>query len=290
MFKRKRDKKVVLSRTVCLGQFVWENLYSEEYEIINHCKNRIDYCLKINDKPDLVVDYDEVSSYVINQNAEGNIYRKNMLFAETKDIFKYTKTPMLIMDSFSELTDKLFINKQNEKMFLFHYKDLIHDSDFDEKYECLGLLPIDEIKNYYNLFFERVINVYGKIPIIYMHFPMDFEVREEYQKRVCEILGAINELQKKYDNLISITADTVEENLVDKNIYHFSQNTYYDIAKKIDSLNLGWHLNLNKDSFLYKYIISNSLFSKKMKLFITRIILNKRKRKYCRKIIKDMYL
>ncbi len=67
------------------------------------------------------------------------------------------KYDVFIIDSFSELTYKLFINKENGCSFLAHYREINRTSIFENKYICEGLLPIDKLENFYTDFFLYLI-------------------------------------------------------------------------------------------------------------------------------------
>ena len=153
-----------------------------------------------------------------------------------RDIFSYEDPFCLIMDSFSELTDKFFISSELSDFFLSHYSDIDHSGDFDSQYSCQGLLSSDLFEQKYYEFFKAIVSAYGKIPIIFIHFPAVFDKRKEYRDRASEIVTAINNLKVHFENLISIELSNVQKSPNDDFPYHFSRDTIFELAMRIQTL------------------------------------------------------
>lgn len=253
-----KEKKVIISRCACLGHFTSEYLFPRNCTSLNFQKNRVDYAVRIHKNKKFAVSYDKVAPYIL---GKGNTKAfLNYLKRETQDMFAYQKCSLLIMDSFSELTDKLFINKTDKSQFLMHYSDVDFSGNFYELYDCAGALPIDKIASSYDAFFSCFNAAYGDdVPIIFLPFPTDFDKRNEYKERGKEILSALAKLSEKYKNLHVVVADFVEKNPADNEVYHFSSETYKRLAMKISDLNLGLTFK-SRDRF------------KKLKLFLIRFI------------------
>jgi len=96
----------------------------------------------------------------------------------------------LFMDSFSELTDQLFTERQTRGSFCANYSDVEHSEAFTRDYECPGLLNLEDIEEYNRHFYEAIRAHFGRIPIIYFHFPIDFEKREKFRARYSAIVKA----------------------------------------------------------------------------------------------------
>lgn len=261
--------KPVLTRIACLGQFTLENLFMPNAQFINFQKNRVDYALKISENPNLSIKIDEVSKFIPDKGSPRFDYIKNMFEQETKDIFSYKKANMLILDSFAELTDKLFVNKFDNTEFLAHWRDIEHTEEFNNSYEYKGTIIEDKIEEYYDKFFEKFNKVYGNVPIIFILFPTTLDKREEYINRAIIIEKAINNLTKKYENLFVVKPTLVEANENDASVYHFSAKTYREIAKQIAALKIGFYLknSTNKDG---EPKIKTTLL--KIKLFLCNFI------------------
>lgn len=171
---------------------------------------------------------------------------------------------MIIMDSFAELTDKLFVNKRTGSCILCHWKDLEHSEYFESLYDYHGLLPIDKLKHYYDEFFTECIRTYGEIPIIFINFPTTLDSRQQYKERGHAIEQIIDELSgAKFHNIIPVKADFVEKNPNDDFVYHFSEKTYISLALKIADMKLP---GISFRSYRVK------LIQKKIYTFLTKLI------------------
>ena len=227
------NKNIILTRVACLGNFTLQNLKCKNSVIINHQKNRVDYALAMHKFPKFKINLSEIKDLASSK------FVYELFIQEERDIFNYNKPCMLIMDSFSELTDKMFINKITGSCVLGHWKDIKHTDEFNKLYEYKGLLDLSKIKMYYDQFFNQFIKIYGSIPIIFLNFPTNLDSRKEYKTRGWEIASAILDLSKtKYKKIIPINADLVEPNPDDSAVYHFSDRTYRLLAYKICNLNL----------------------------------------------------
>lgn len=247
----------IISRCACLGNITAEYLYPRKCTAFNYQKNRVDYVVRIHKNPKLSVSYEKVAPYI--QGGANTSEFLRFLKQQTQDMLSCGKCSLLIMDSFSELTDKLFINKSDNSEFLMHYSNIDYSGNFYDLYEDRGALPLDEIEPAYDAFFSMFCSEYGFVPIVFLCFPTDLDQRTEYKKRGEVIFSAVTKLAKKYKNLHVIKADFVEKNPTDNEVYHFSPETYKRIALKIADLNLGLRFKMPTRH-------------KKLKLFLTRFI------------------
>lgn len=226
MLKNRKRKGIILTRTACLGNYSVARIKLDQYEVINHQKNRIDYCLNIHERPEIKANAEKVSS-IINDEFDVNIIEM-----EERDIFAYKNVKMLIMDSFAELTDKMFVecNKYGEivECFTCHYQDVNIKGTF---YTCQGELPIEDLERCYRDFFEKIWEVYGNISIVYIEFPYVFETRKEYIRRAQKIGDIVRKLEKEYAYLQVIELHDVEG--VGDFAYHFTEKTFTTCAHEI---------------------------------------------------------
>ena len=266
-------KNIVLARMACLGQFTLKYIHIKNAVILNHQKNRVDYAVAINNDKDKIINLSEVKKFIPAENKERYNYIFSLLEQQTKNIFGFQATEqkkvrMLVMDSFAELTDKLFVSKKTGNFMLCHWKDLKHTDEFETLYEHKGLLPIEKLKDYYTEFFSTFIKTYGKIPIIFLNFPTDLDTRIEYKKRGKVIAEIIDELAAtKFHNIIPLKANIVEPNPTDNAVYHFSEKTYELLAKKIAILKLPYIAFID-----YKKLAQKKKILKKLKLFFVKFI------------------
>lgn len=216
---------LIANRTACLGGWVTNEKFGSKHNYNNQQKVRIDMFLDIVNnkiqKPSMYY----LKNIIIREDMFG-IYSQS---TELSWLSLKEKPEYLIMDSYSELTDKKFVHKDGW-MICGLYSDLNfaeHKSDF----EFHDLLDINEIHNKYKLFFEYIKN-YWNIPIIFMHFPTTFDPREKYVKQGNAILEAMEDLENYYD-IQNIVADLEYIEQKDSDFYHFTDKTVQHMANKI---------------------------------------------------------
>lgn len=147
----------------------------------------------------------------------------------------------ILMDSYSELTDQLFLF--GRKSFFANYGDLEKTLFSKKLIVSLGLLDTDNIKSQYNLFFENISKMWHEncqFNIYFIHFPHKFESRDFFIVRAKEIQRAIDELSLVYSNLVSIV---IPEDLVNQKVnstgnydsfpYHFDDKTAEYVVREI---------------------------------------------------------
>ena len=147
----------------------------------------------------------------------------------------------ILMDSYSELTDQLFIF--GKRRFFANYKDVKNEHLKKKNIVSLGLLESKSISNQYKVFFQDVCKTWlekNKFNIYFVHFPYKFESRELFIIRAKVIRKAIDELTLIYPNLISIV---IPEELVKQQInadgtldafpYHFDANAAKYVTHEI---------------------------------------------------------
>ena len=146
----------------------------------------------------------------------------------------------IFMDSFSELTDQLFVNKKDGWKFCCGYSDISNSENFSALYECLGHLPLERLKSAYIALFDLFEDRWGVLPIYFLHFPITLETREIFNMRYNHIVKVIEEISSVRPNIHSIRID--ESNVawpVDapKHLksfpYHYDQSTYLRFREQI---------------------------------------------------------
>lgn len=230
--------KTIIARTSCLGNFTMDRLDLSDFQIEPFHKNRVDYCLDILDNPNHIVDRNDALKYV---NPELHVF----LNPQSNNIFECDNVKMIIMDSFTDLTDKMFVRKKDNRQFTMLYRNIDHTGDFDEKYECTGMIPEKDIEKLYNSFFGKLIKTYGDIPVLFLEFSSKFDERPEFISREKAIHEAITKVAEKYPNIKPIQMDIVESHESDDYPYHYSEHTYDMLAKKIAE---QYDLKLKKSS------------------------------------------
>lgn len=215
---------LILTRTACLGGDTIYNKLGNRHNFTSQGKVRVDLLMdivkgKIN-KPDSNI-------------LSGLISRPDMLgvYGQQCELswLSITEEPFcLIMDNYSELTDKRF-HHQDGWDFCGLYGDLRMD-EHDSQITCLGLL--DDVESSYDEFFTWVKKKWN-IPIVFLHFPSIQETRKEYLEQHQKITQAMDKLASKH-NIQNIHADPSEiESISDGDAYHFSKRTAVNLASKI---------------------------------------------------------
>ena len=213
-----------LNRTACLGANVTEMLFGKDLDYNNGQKLRLDLFLDI------------IKGNVQKPNSEtviAGLYRFDMsgVYGQSEKLLWLTvegKPNYLIMDNYSELTDKRFRHKDGWDICGL-YNDF--KPEFLADVEDLGLLDPEKMHSTYNEFFEYVKNRWN-VPIIYMHFPTTFETREKYIKQGKSITEALDDLAPKF-NIQNIHAEPDSIEQADNDVYHFTKKTFKNMFDKI---------------------------------------------------------
>jgi hypothetical protein len=223
-------KGIVLGRVACLGRDVFD-LHpngTKENLLINQQKMRVDLWL------DLMKGAPRCDPALVKM----YLKRKDIypLIEEQKYTpwLKYVDADLLLMDSFSELTDQMFVHKKKGWAFCSHYTDIESSVQFTNEFECRGLLPIEKLYQAYNIFFDYFNRTHQNTQIIFLNFPASLDTREEFNKRADEIRLAMEAIAVRYSFIKAITIDhsDVVRASGDSFPYHFDQATKISFLKK----------------------------------------------------------
>jgi hypothetical protein len=226
----------MISRVACMGSDVIKGLELPK-NVINHQKNRVDHIIRLHEKKTIKPKINKLEKY---------FQRKDILpliLQQRDDIFSYKQPKYIIFDSFSELTDQRFRHKNDGWEFFSNYADILHGDDFNNTFECLGLLSIDEIEKYYDILFSLLNQTYNNVPIIFLHFPTILDKREKFNLRGKGILNSIDQLSYRIENLYSFD---VPETIVgwpkskvsiglEDFPYHYNSETYQYLIELVSS-------------------------------------------------------
>ena len=227
-------RKCVLGRTACLGNDVI-SILDPSACFFNMQKGRVDYLSDVVSDPKLSASPWDVLQFLQRKDIFSLIIQQSSPLW-----FKSTPPAALFMDSYSELTDQLFVHRRDNWRFLCNYSDLDHSREFKEQFLPAGLLPCDDLGMQYQRFFLFVRKMWGDIPIVFMHFPVKLDKREKFKLRYQAIYKAISELQGRFQPFYSLAID---ETVVDwpevkgpgleEFPYHFNLKTYQAFAEKV---------------------------------------------------------
>ena len=221
----------ILGRMACMGTDTFK-LLNLKIPLINIQKGRVDYLVDVESSKRFAAKTHRIAQYISRSDITG-------LIAQEENAVNLPKNPplTLLMDSFSELTDQRFYSRTDNSSFLSGYTDVNHTPKFKEKFECKGLLPLDDLSQIYEKFFDMIAAKYGEIPVFFMHFPKRLEERELFQQRHDRIRLAIEGVSTKRRSIISLT---VPDNYVEwpcddkaRFPYHFHPKCYEFLAAEI---------------------------------------------------------
>ena len=242
-----QGKSLLLLRCACLGFLTFKNFDLSKFKIISFNKQRVDFILKKYDSPKVQMPLAELEKYVINE----EIFKERWE-TQTADIFNQKNVKALILDSFSELADKLFYDTMSSGCLCALYSELNKNSGFDKRFKDGGIIDLDLLPELYRTFFKQIKETYGDIPIIYLIFPDKYETRTLYINRKIQIKKIVENLQKEFPTLHLYEPDFVEKNK-DGLAYHFSDKTYKLFAEKLEK-DIDF-LQVDKKKNIFEYLI-----------------------------------
>lgn len=233
-------KPVIVTRIACLGAEALQNIDLKKYAIVNHKKNRVDYILNIHKDPSKKAKASKLVKFIGKEAIR--IQLEQMYHDEESDIFKYKNVKAIIIDSFAELTDQLFVSRTDNSSFCSHYSDIKHDKTFESLYVSKGLLDLKNLRDLYDEFFDKINLYYGNIPIIFLCFSTKFDDREKFKIREKQIFDAIS----NRNNVNVICLDNPQRRSNEEMAYHYDKATYEKCSERIIDI-------LNKRGFCLKF-------------------------------------
>ena len=232
-----RNQPWIMGRIACLGHDLLK-LLAPHQPLVNTQKGRIDVLLRYRECPSLRPSTAAVAGYF----ARADI----IPLAAQQENFTWPRSrppSLILMDSFAELTDQVFVHRRNGRMFCANYSDLRHTPAFGDRYECRGLLPVEELQACYQRFFSAVRADWKEVPVIFVHFPKRLDEREKFRVRHDAIRAAVEAVSREQSKVYSIVAD---EEIVEwpedatpetkAFPYHYNRETYRHLADQVKAL------------------------------------------------------
>jgi len=223
------SRKKVWCRSACLGKEVFTLVYGEKnYKLVNMQKARVDLLLNWITGRAQRPKASAVKPYMKRSDVYPFIKEQTKLpWPRANEDFEF-----LLMDSYSELTDQKFNDKIQGWSFCCHWSDINHESDFDSRFACDGLLPADQFRPAYQNFFSWFFEIYPEKNVYFMHYPSKLDEKEKFKQRGAAILEAILELAIEYPQIknLSVPEELVDYNESDRLPYHYSKKTNYAMA------------------------------------------------------------
>jgi len=232
---RIKTNKWIFGRISCLGHEVLSEI-DMNFTLYNFQKARVDYYNKSICNKSFTVKSNIANTFIANKNIFNLIVQQELLHA-----IPCTHPEFIIIDSFSELTDQLFINKKSDWGFCCNYSDISHSNEFSNVFDSKGLISVDDLENQYKLFFLRLVERYGDTPIIFLHFSTKLEFRQKFKDRQVAILEVIEKLSRSIENLNSIAIDdsfiALQKDVNGHSFpYHYNRMAYVEFSRKIKKI------------------------------------------------------
>lgn len=140
----------------------------------------------------------------------------------------------LIIDSYSELTDQLFVIKNSKNYFCANYSDI--NKKYLEDCFCEGLLKSNLLFEEYNAFFNNIISFNEAINIIYIFFPIHFEKRNKFINQHVEIQNVIFSLKDKFNlKIIQVPDELLKLPRTDNFPYHYNEKVYEYVSQQLNN-------------------------------------------------------
>jgi len=227
-------KQVVLCRSACLGHTISKLKTPDSKRIFLVCqqKTRLDILLEQVSEltpTKLRVKSMVVKKYIPRKDIQGLIRQQ-----EKSPWLKIKKFDYMLIDSFSELTDKKFTSKKEGWSFACHNSDIEHTAEFKQNFESHGLLKLENLSEVYENFFSWFENTHPNKKVIFMHYPTVLDKRTVYKERAAKILEIMKNIEKKKDYVFNIHIDDskVRPHEDDDFPYHYSRETNREFLEK----------------------------------------------------------
>lgn len=232
-------EKWVFGRVACMGRDVY-SLLEPKVKLFNVQKGRVDYLVDVVNNPSLRAKVGKIAPYMARKDIIPMLVQEEICGQYPKSMPEF-----IYMDSYSELTDQLFIHKKEKWKFCCNYSDIGHGDHFDEIFENAGLLDKDDLGAKYERYFNYIRSKFGDATIVFLHFPVKLDKREKFHLRYNSILKEISRMSSLFPPFYSITVDdsivekpeNVPEELKDFP-YHYNKKTYQVLADRVRSLNV----------------------------------------------------
>ena len=162
---------------------------------------------------------------------------------QAKDLFGERNVRMIVMDSFTDMFDAVFANRETHAKFFGKYGSFDRSEEFLRRYEIGSRLTLGELEAAYRRFFAKVKKVYGAVPIVYLCFTARFDPRPDYRARCEAIEALVDRLADEFAELHVYHLDFAERlGADDDHPYHYTPETYRRFAEKIVSREPGLSL------------------------------------------------
>jgi hypothetical protein len=152
----------------------------------------------------------------------------------------------IFIDTYSDLTDQIFVHRKTGFTFFCNYSDLRHAAEFTQLFECGGLLGVEQLAPLYLELASLLAARWPHTPIAFLSYPTDRERREKFLARADALDVAISDCCVHVPSATRIvlssdvTSSICEEPMLDTFPYHYPPALYEHAAQAVnDSLRLA---------------------------------------------------
>jgi hypothetical protein len=213
-------------------------LLDADAALVNIQKGRVDYLVDVANAPRMRARTACLARYLV---------RRDIIpLVVQQDVFPWLRPhqppALILMDSYSELTDQRFVRRDGAWSFCSNFGDIHHDDNFRLAFDARGLLAEADLLSAYRRFFAWIRARFGNAPIVFLHFPVKLDPRPRFHSRYERIQEAIDVVVNEFRPFFSISVpeaivDWPEDmgNTIDFP-YHYNHRTYEVIADEVRRL------------------------------------------------------
>lgn len=248
----------ILSRTACLGNDLTQMAFPGAL-VVNRQKLRVDGLREL------------VSStstrYRNPLNLLSLLANPTMwpLLEQQKRVLNVRKIPppsLILIDSYSELTDQKFVETKTGEVFFMNFSDVSKQALQELKVESLGLLGEIEIESLWRETLRILTDLWGTTPIVFVLYPTFRERRNFWLSRAAAIERSVRALAKEFDTVKIIKLEDAEvasaergakgSNVMEDSFpYHYPSWVYEVLANRLHAVTarLGFEAAADSSEF-----------------------------------------
>ena len=164
-----------------------------------------------------------------------------MISSQNLTISSYSRPPaMIIVDSYSDLTDQKFSPTNGSPQFMANFSDVCSKALSDSVIVSEGLLDLTKAENLWRQFLDRVAARWGEVPTFMITYPDYREKRPKFIQRARQIDEIFLALEQDYENveLLNTSSETLgltslDHDFEDSFPYHYPPELYQQLAERL---------------------------------------------------------
>jgi hypothetical protein len=227
----------ILTRTACLGNDV-ASIAFPQTPVLRFQKTRIDQLEEILNsgerRPFGIIPF-RLKRSIARDDVWPLISRQNQRISDS------APAPfMIIIDSYSELTDQEFKEKKSSSVFFANYSDLRAEDIEAGIIVSNGLIDIGLAEKIFDNFMSAVERRWGPVPTVFLAYPPNLESRQKYLDRSEAIVKMFENLERRWPNAYFLKERLAEirasEEDAEKSVvfpYHYESGLYRHLANLV---------------------------------------------------------